>query len=254
MAQAITNAITAAEARDLTTRINAASGELLALLKEAHDRQAWTALGYSSWREYTAAEFNMSRSYAYRLLDQAQVLAELQEAVSPMGDTSASPKVEISERQARAIKPILPAVVEEIREKVAAGADPVTTTYAVIEAKRAEAKPSTVVEISTLAEKAGNDDHDGPDLAELVDELQAENARLTALIEAAEQDDLKAEAIKWRRCYENAQRQQSEAMDRARREQKEAKRLATILHAACKAAGVDDPRKLVGAIKGRAAA
>lgn len=114
--------------------------------------------------------------------------------------------------------------------------------------------PAAVKEISPA--KPVNDDHDddGPSLSELVDELQAENARLTALIEAAEADDLAAEAIKWRRYAANAERQQSEAMDKARRAQKESERIAKILHAACKAAGVDDPRKLVAAIRGRAAA
>lgn len=113
--------------------------------------------------------------------------------------------------------------------------------------------PAAVKEITPT--RPANDDHDdSPSLAELVEELQAENARLTALVEVAEKDDAKAEALKWRRCYDNAVRQQSEAMDRAAREQKEARRIGNILHAACKAAGVDDPRKLVAAIRGRAAA
>lgn len=44
--------------------------------------------------------------------------------------------LDITELAARNIKPHLPEVVEEIRERVAQGEDPVQTTYEVIEAKR----------------------------------------------------------------------------------------------------------------------
>ena len=93
------------------------------------------------------------------------------------------------------------------------------------------------------------DDHDGPDLAELVDELQAENTRLLALLAVAEADDLVAEATKWRSCYDNAVRQQSEAMDRVRgAEKREAWNKKQLMRCG-KAVGEDDPTKIAATVE-----
>jgi DNA repair exonuclease SbcCD ATPase subunit len=145
MTQAITKTqsspMSKIEARQITDQINQKSNELWALLKEASDRHAWSALGYKNWRDYATAEFDVSQSYAYRLLDQATVITAIQEAAnSPTGENS--PIGEISELAARQIKPKLAKVVEEIKSKVAKGADPVKTTYEVIEATRVESKPA----------------------------------------------------------------------------------------------------------------
>jgi hypothetical protein len=48
------------------------------------------ALGYSSWPDYCAAEFDIGRSHAYRLLDAARV-AELLEESSPQSGDSVPP-------------------------------------------------------------------------------------------------------------------------------------------------------------------
>ena len=129
----ISTDLTKAQARAITDKINAASTQLHSLLTEAHDRKAWKALGYSSWRDYATAEFSISQSRAYQLLDQARVVTAVREAAN-------STMVEISERQAREIKPVVKEVAAEIRGKVESGADPIQTTYAVIEAKRTEVK------------------------------------------------------------------------------------------------------------------
>ena len=128
-------AITEAQARQLTDRIKTAADQLWSLLLEAHESKAWAALGYKNWREYAVAEFSVSQSRAYQLLDQAVVVTAIQEAAN-------STMVEISERAAREIKPAIREVAEEISAKVAAGGEPVTTTYTVIEAKRAELRPA----------------------------------------------------------------------------------------------------------------
>lgn len=100
--------------------------------------------------------------------------------------------------------------------------------------------------------EATNDD--GPTLAELVDELQAENTRLTAEIKAlTETDDQKAETIKWHRMYEHAMRQQADAMRSAASHQKDAKRLANQVRECCRALGLNDPRQLVPTVKKLAA-
>lgn len=95
-------------------------------------------------------------------------------------------------------------------------------------------------------------DHDGPDLAELADELQAENARLVALLKAAEANDLQAEAIKWRSAYDRALVAQSEAMDSAHASQKREKFSMTQLRRCGKAVGEDDPRKIAAAVEAMA--
>lgn len=90
---------------------------------------------------------------------------------------------------------------------------------------------------------------DGPTLSELVDELQAENTRLTAEITALEADDQKAEMLKWHRMYDHAMRSQSEAMTKAAAQQKEAKRLGNIVRECCRVLNLDDPRLLLAEVK-----
>ena len=99
------------------------------------------------------------------------------------------------------------------------------------------------------AEPAANADYDGPDLSELVDELQAENTRLLADIKAMEADDLKAEAVKWRRSYDHAVRQQSEAMDKAKKSQDREKWTMRQLARCGKAIGEEDPSKIAAAVE-----
>lgn len=118
----------------LTGKIKTASDSLWSLLLEAHDGKAWQAMGYASWEAYIGAEFDMSRRQSYRLLDHGRVTQAIQAA---SGVTHGS---QITERQARDIKPVVKEVAAEIRAKVEAGADPIQTTYAVIEAKRTEVK------------------------------------------------------------------------------------------------------------------
>lgn len=60
-------------ARALTERIKRAGDEFGAMLVEAHDGEAWRALGYPSWRAYVEAEFEFTRQHSYRLLTQARV-------------------------------------------------------------------------------------------------------------------------------------------------------------------------------------
>ena len=241
--------ITKAQARKLTDRIKSAADELWSLLLEAHEGKAWKSLGYTTWDAYIAAEFDMGRSQSYRLLDQARVTKAIEAAAGvPHGG-------QITERVARDIKPVIEEVTQEIRAKVQAGVEPVQATYEVIEAKRVERKAEPVAAKPASAPEPANDDHDdGPDLAELVDELQAENTRLAALIKASEADDLKAEAIKWRRCHDNAQRQQSEAMDRVRAAEKREAWNKKQLMRCGKAVGEEDPTKIAAAVEAMARA
>lgn len=107
----IVGACSAGEARDLTERIKQHAETLWALLLEAHDRQAWKALGYSRWEDYVRTEFDMARSYSYQVLDQGRVIRELR-AVSANAD------ITVTEKEARDIKPHLEAVTDDIRQRV----------------------------------------------------------------------------------------------------------------------------------------
>lgn len=103
------------EARSITDQIKEHTDAVWKLLVVAHEGQAWKPLGYSTWADYVAGEFSMSRAYSYRVLDQARVIRAIEEAVSPNGDISAA----LTEKAARDIKPVLSTVVDDIREGVA---------------------------------------------------------------------------------------------------------------------------------------
>ena len=111
------------EASRLTERIKSSVEALWQLIVEAHDRQAWKALGYESWKGYVKAEFKMSESRSYRLLDQGKVIKALEAATgnSPTGESVAK---DITEREARRIKPRLKQVAEAVEAKVAEGVEP----------------------------------------------------------------------------------------------------------------------------------
>jgi hypothetical protein len=117
----------------------------------AHERRAWEVLGYETWEEYVRAEFNMSRSRSYQLLDQGRVVREIEAA--------ASTDVDISEADARDLKSDLADVVDEVRDATA-GLPPERRKAAarrVVKAKRKEPKksrPPTRRELERRAENA----------------------------------------------------------------------------------------------------
>lgn len=129
--------MTAAEAAHVTDEIRTSGERLWSLLLASYEGRAWLALGYDSWREYVTAEFNMSRSRAYQLLDAARVQLAISEAAS-------STDVEISEADARDLKPILAEVVEDIAIQTATAAPedvPAIVRDIVTEARRDEDGP-----------------------------------------------------------------------------------------------------------------
>jgi hypothetical protein len=96
-------------ARALTERIRTATRQVCILLLEAHDGQAWMALGYTTWQLYVRREFGLSRSRSYELLDQAHVI----QAVSSAAGLSGIP--DISAYAASQIKATLDDVLKTIR-------------------------------------------------------------------------------------------------------------------------------------------
>lgn len=104
-------ACTPAEARALTDEIKADAERLWSKLLDARDRRAWAALGYGSWREYATAEFGMSQSRAYQLLEAAEVVRALESHarstfVERPSDPTTAPQLPTNEAQARALSPL----------------------------------------------------------------------------------------------------------------------------------------------------
>ena len=90
----VLTACTPDEARALTERMRSTRDELWRLAVESHDRRAWDALGYPTWRDYIEAEVGVKASQAYRLLDHGRTMLALAPAEgldSPTGERADSP-------------------------------------------------------------------------------------------------------------------------------------------------------------------
>ena len=101
----------------------------------------------------------------------------------------------------------------------------------------------------TEAEQTQEDAHGGTDLVDELERTYAENKSLHEQIAAMSADDQKAETLKWRRAYDNAVRQQSEAMDRAKLSTDREAWTMRQLRRCGKAIGQDDPSKIAAAIE-----
>lgn len=96
------------------------------------------------------------------------------------------------------------------------------------------------------------DGADLPTVSETLVEQEQEIARLLGLVKAADADDQKAEALKWRRACDAAVRGQSEAMDRAHKSVEREKVLKRALMRCGKAVGEDDEFKIAAAVEAMA--
>jgi hypothetical protein len=99
-------------------------------------------------------------------------------------------------------------------------------------------------------ERAADDPNGDFDMVAELESAAKEIEALTGEIKAAQADDLKAEAIKWRRAYDNAVRQQSEAMDRAKASSDREAWVMRQLMRCGKAVGQEDPTKIAAAVEG----
>ncbi|MGW3185481.1 hypothetical protein ACWDD9_40045 [Kitasatospora sp. NPDC001119] len=70
------------ELRDAIEEVRSAVLVLAARVRAAHQARVWTALGYSGWAAYASAEFGVSRSTAYRLLDLAAAAEAIEDVVA----------------------------------------------------------------------------------------------------------------------------------------------------------------------------
>lgn len=93
------------EARALTDQVKEDAAALWDKLLRLYEGDAHTALGYSSWGKYYAAEFGQSENYGYRLLKSARVMREL-----PVGNHPPTEAV------ARELVPVLRENPDAVRE------------------------------------------------------------------------------------------------------------------------------------------
>lgn len=100
------------EAREITNKIRTTTNVLYLLIARAHAGKAHVALGYSSFENYIKEEFNYSKSYAYKLLNQANVINAI-EAVSPEGT-----QVYVSDATARGLKASMDDFIPELEERM----------------------------------------------------------------------------------------------------------------------------------------
>ena len=119
--------LTTDQAQELTETIRSTSDVLYVLLARAHAGKAWVALGYNSFSDYVGEEFNMSRSRAYQIIDQARVIEAIESAVPDGTDLPT-----ISEAAARDLKSIIGEVVPVIRDRTE-GLSPQDAGYVVEE-------------------------------------------------------------------------------------------------------------------------
>lgn len=103
--------LTVDQARELTNHIRSTADTLYVLIARAHAGRAWEALGYNSFEAYVREEFDMSRSRAYQLLNQAKIVEAIT-AAAPEGT-----EVHITEAVARDLKSIINEVTGEIEDK-----------------------------------------------------------------------------------------------------------------------------------------
>lgn len=104
---------------------------------------------HRTFEDYCRARWNLGRSRAYELIDQARVVSAIEEAV---GECPAVP--DISSRDARAIKADLPAVVADIKSRVDDGLEPDAAVRKAIADKRAEQRSAATARVSEAADRA----------------------------------------------------------------------------------------------------
>lgn len=100
-----TRALSKPQAERLRDEINEDAVNVREKVQRFHDGKGWEALGYKSFKECADAEFSFGRSYAYRLLEAAEVASR----VSPNGD--------MRESHVRELKVVAPDKQKEVYEQ-----------------------------------------------------------------------------------------------------------------------------------------
>lgn len=161
-----------AEAEEITAAIRSTITATYVLLRRAHEGKAYKALGYETWKEYIAGEFDFSVQRSYQLLDLAKTV-EVIESATPEGTD-----VSLTEAQARDIKRELPKITEQVREETS-GANPIEASE-IVDNIVDDAREQQKADEKTLAQKE----------KEKADrELEAERAELESQADALLEPD-----------------------------------------------------------------
>jgi uncharacterized ParB-like nuclease family protein len=116
-------------------------------------------------------------------------------------------------------------------------------------APKASPTPAPLTEAEKQAEQIAQDAHGDTDIVEELAASYRVNEDLRAQLEVANADDLKAEAMKWRRISQIAARRQDELMETVNQREQELKRHVNTLRRIGKLVGVDDPWQVYAAVE-----
>ena len=163
------------EATEITGAIRSTITATYVLLYRAHEGKAYKALGYDSWRDYIAEEFDFSVQRSYQLLDLAKTV-EIIESVTPDGT-----EVSLTEAQARDIKRELPKITERVQAETV-DKDPVEAGDIV----------DTIVEEARQQQKDDEKAMAADDASREQREQDEENARLESQADALLEPDADA--------------------------------------------------------------
>jgi len=134
------------EAESLTVEIQKTGTRLWEFVYKAWDGEIWVAMERSSWKEYVEKDLRFSESYSFRILNQAKVIMAIEEATD---DLPTGESVNITEHQARTIKPHL----EEVTERIEQGEEPMAVVKDVTKMERLK---KTMNERAFTLAKRGN--------------------------------------------------------------------------------------------------
>ena len=195
---------------------------------------------HSTFEAYCKDRWQIGRSQAYRMIDHSLVIDAIGESAGDL-----SPHGDISEKAARDIKPHLAEVTEKIREKVAAGSDPVQTTYEVIEAKRAEIKAAPKEPEPKEAEPVDGE-------ADPWKELEAADKQIRdqdMLIKSLSGSDLAKEVADWQMKFTQLEGRLGQAVTTKNEAEKQARYYGDILKKIRKALGVEKTQQIIARIE-----
>lgn len=163
----------------------------------------------------------------------------------PLTSAQMAAEADVSVSTVDRAKRVAAKATDEVKAAVKAGKVNIQTAAETTVKKPAKKAPKPAkAKEQTAAELEQQDAHGDFDPIAELERLQAELIAAQAVIKAAEADDLKAEAIKWRRAYDAAQRTASEKMDAAAKFQTELQRTSDRLVRIGKLFGERDPSKV----------
>lgn len=207
---------------------------------------------------------------AGEMLTQAKAAGDLHKAGNPQLSSTSTiglADIGITRDQSSRFQQLAAMPQEHFETAVAmakATAGQVTTSFMLREAKKAAAPRAAPAKPAPSAERAkksvmnarevaqqqvADDAHSGFDPLVALEAANAEIETLHAQLDAASADDLKGEAIRWRRAQQVAEKRQSQIMDESANARKHTDFLASQLKRCGRAVGETDPDKIAPTVE-----